>query len=221
MRRLRKECGIFSRPPSFCAILPCAQHAFFDDADVPGLFFLIISGSGKKSMNIQELAEQVKSVALLRGDFILSSGRRSTYYLDKYRIETQPGVLGKVAEGLAEKIPAGTDLLAGPELGAIPLVTAVGLRTGIPFLLVRKKAKDYGTKKVVEGVFTEGQRVVLIEDVLTTGTQAIVAADSLRELGLDVVKLVCVIDREEGAREAVEAAGYVFDPLLTRTMMGI
>jgi orotate phosphoribosyltransferase len=96
-------------------------------------------------MDIKVLAERVKDAALLRGDFILSSGRRSTYYLDKYRIETQPSILGAVAEGLAEKIPAGTDLLAGPELGAIPLVTAVGLRTGIPFLLVRKKAKDYGT----------------------------------------------------------------------------
>lgn len=172
-------------------------------------------------MDIRELAEQVKETALLRGDFILSSGRKSNYYLDKYRIETQPFILEKVAAGLAGKIPTGIDLLAGPELGAIPLVTAVGLKTGIPFLLVRKRAKDYGTKKVVEGVFREGQRVVLIEDVLTTGTQAVTAADSLREIGLDVVKIVCVIDREEGAREAVEGAGYEFDPLLTRTMMGI
>jgi orotate phosphoribosyltransferase len=172
-------------------------------------------------MNIQELTEQVKAVALLRGEFILSSGRKSNYYLDKYRIETQPSVLDKVAEGLKVKIPAGTDLLAGPELGAIPLVTAVGLKTGIPFLLVRKKAKEYGTKKVVEGLYREGQRVVLIEDVLTTGTQAVAAADSLRELGLIVDKIVCVIDREEGAREAVEQAGYVLDPLITRTMMGI
>ncbi len=172
-------------------------------------------------MDIKILAERVKDAALLRGDFILSSGRRSNYYLDKYRIETQPSILGEVAEGLAEKIPAGTELLAGPELGAIPLVTAVGLRTGIPFLLVRKKAKDYGTKKVVEGLWREGQKAVLIEDVLTTGTQAIVAADSLREIGLEVLKIVCVIDREEGAREAVEGAGYVFDPLLTKSMLGI
>jgi orotate phosphoribosyltransferase len=172
-------------------------------------------------MDIRDLAERVKEAALLRGDFILSSGRRSSYYLDKYRIETQPSILGAVAEGLSEKIPAGTDLLAGPELGAIPLVTAVGLRTGISFLLVRKKAKEYGTKKVVEGLFQPGQKVVLIEDVLTTGTQAITAADSLREIGLEVLKVVCVIDREEGAREAVEGAGYVFDPLLTRSMLGI
>jgi len=172
-------------------------------------------------MNIQELAEQVKEAALLRGEFILSSGRKSNYYLDKYRIETRPAILDKVADGLVTKVPAGIDLLAGPELGAIPLVTAVGLKTGIPFLLVRKKAKEYGTKKVVEGTFQDGQRVVLIEDVLTTGTQAVTAADSLKEIGLEVVKIICVIDREEGAREAVEAAGYVFDPLLTRTMLGI
>ncbi len=172
-------------------------------------------------MDITVLAEKVKDAALLRGDFILSSGRRSNYYLDKYRIETQPSILGAVAEGLAEKIPGDAELLAGPELGAIPLVTAVGLRTGIPFLLVRKKAKDYGTKKVVEGLWKEGQKAVLIEDVLTTGTQAIAAADSLREIGLEVMKIVCVIDREEGAREAVEGAGYVFDPLLTKSMLGI
>lgn len=172
-------------------------------------------------MNIQQLAERVKEIALLHGDFILSSGRRSTYYLDKYRIETRPDILGEVAEGLVTKIPAEADLLAGPELGAIPLVTAVGLKTGLPFLLVRKKAKDYGTKKVVEGLYEPGQKVVLVEDVLTTGGQAVTAADSLKELGLEVLKIVCVIDREEGAREAVEGAGYVFDPLLTRTMMGI
>ncbi len=172
-------------------------------------------------MDIQDLAARVKDAALLTGDFILSSGRRSTYYLDKYRIETRPDILDAVADGLREKVPPETEILAGPELGAIPLVTAVGLKTGLPFLMVRKKAKDYGTKKVVEGVYEKGQKVLLIEDVLTTGTQAVNAAESLRELGLDVLKIVCVIDREEGAREAVEAAGYVFDPLLTRTMMGI
>ena len=172
-------------------------------------------------MDIQRLAERVKEIALLKGDFILSSGRRSNYYLDKYRIETRPDILSEVADGLVTKIPSEADILAGPELGAIPLVTAVGLKTGLPFLLVRKKAKDYGTKKVVEGLYEPGQKVVLIEDVLTTGGQAVTAADSLRELGLDVLKIVCVIDREEGAREAVEGAGYIFDPLLTRTMMGI
>ena len=172
-------------------------------------------------MNIDDLTKKVKDIALLKGDFVLSSGRRSNYYLDKYRIETRPDILAEVAEGLVEKIPPSTDILAGPELGAIPLVTAVGLRTGIPFLLVRKKAKDYGTKNVVEGLYEQGQNVVLIEDVLTTGGQAITAADSLREIGLNVLKIVCVIDREEGAREAVEKAGYVFGPLITRTMMGI
>ncbi len=172
-------------------------------------------------MEIQKLADLVKDSALLTGEFILSSGRKSNYYLDKYRIETQPKILDAVAEGLKDKVPADTDILAGPELGAIPLVTAVGLKTGLPFLMVRKKAKDYGTKKIVEGLYEKGQKVLLIEDVLTTGNQAIIAAEGLKELGLEVLKIVCVIDREEGAREAVEAAGFEFDPLLTRTMMGI
>ena len=172
-------------------------------------------------MDIKELARRVKDIALLRGEFILSSGRKSSYYLDKYRIETRPDILEPIADALAARMPEEAELLAGPELGAIPLVTAVGLKTGTPFLLVRKKAKDYGTKKVVEGVFEKGQKVVLIEDVLTTGTQAIVAADSLIELGLNVLAIHCVIDREEGAREAVEGAGYRFEPLLTRTMLGL
>jgi orotate phosphoribosyltransferase len=172
-------------------------------------------------MDIEKLAQLVKDTALLTGDFTLSSGRKSKYYLDKYRIETRPDILSAVADGLVPKIPPETDILAGPELGAIPLVTAVGLKTGLPFLLVRKKAKDYGTKKVVEGLYEEGQNVVLFEDVLTTGRQAVTAADSLKELGLNVLKIACVIDREEGAREAVEAAGYIFDPLLTRTMFGL
>ena len=172
-------------------------------------------------MDLNELVQLVKKTALLTGEFVLSSGRKSNYYLDKYRFETRPEILSAVAEGIEPKIPSGTDILAGPELGAIPLVTAVGLKTGIPFLLVRKKAKEYGTKKIVEGLYEKGQNVVLIEDVLTTGTQAVVAADSLRDLGLNVTKIVCVIDREEGAKEAVESAGYVLDPLITRTMLGI
>lgn len=172
-------------------------------------------------MDIEKLAKLVKDTALLTGDFTLSSGRKSKYYLDKYRIETQPDILSAVADGLIPKIPPETDILAGPELGAIPLVTAVGLKTGLPFLLVRKKAKEYGTKNVVEGLYEKGQNVVLFEDVLTTGGQAVTAADSLKELGLNVLKIACVIDREEGAREAVESAGYIFDPLLTRTMFGL
>jgi len=172
-------------------------------------------------MDSDQLIRLVKDTALLTGEFILSSGRKSNYYLDKYRIETRPDILWAVAEGLEPKIPPETDILAGPELGAIPLVTAVGLKTGKPFLLVRKRAKDYGTKKIVEGLYERGQNVVLIEDVLTTGTQAIAAADGLKELGLNVLKILCMIDREEGAREAVESAGYKLDALITRTMLGI
>ena len=172
-------------------------------------------------MDIHELAQLIKKTALLTGEFTLSSGRKSNYYLDKYRIETQPAILDAVADGFVPGIPGDTERLAGPELGAIPLVTAVGLKTGIPFLLIRKKVKEYGTKNIVEGLYEKGEKVVLIEDVLTTGTQAITAADILRDLGLKVLKIMCIIDREEGAREAVENAGYVFDPLITRSMMGL
>ena len=172
-------------------------------------------------MTIEQLAQLVKDTALLFGDFTLSSGKKSSYYFDKYRIETQPKVLDVVADGIVPKIPKETNLLAGPELGAIPLVTAVGLKTGLPFLLVRKKAKEYGTKKGVEGLYKQGEKVVLIEDVLTTGTQALAAAQGLSGLGLVVLKIICVIDREEGARTLIENAGYILDPLLTKTMMGV
>ncbi len=167
------------------------------------------------------LVKLVKDVGLLTGDFVLSSGRRSNYYLDKYRIETRPEILSRIAEEMVHKIPPEAELLAGPELGAIPLVTAVALRTGLPFLMVRKKAKEYGTKNVVEGLYHDGQKVVVIEDVLTTGTQAVNAARSLEGLGLTILKIMCLIDREEGAREALTRAGFAFDPLITRTMMGL
>ncbi len=171
--------------------------------------------------NIDMLVKQVKEIGLLTGDFVLSSGRRSTYYLDKYLIETRPEILSRIAAEMEQKIPPETQLLAGPELGAIPLVTAVALRTGLPFVMVRKKAKEYGTKNVVEGLYHEGQKVVVIEDVLTTGTQVVNAARSLEGLGLNVLKIVCLIDREEGAREAIEVAGFTYDHLITRTMLGL
>ena len=101
-----------------------------------------------QSVDIYELAQLIKKTALLTGEFTLSSGRKSNYYLDKYRIETQPAILDAVADGFVPGIPTDTERLAGPELGAIPLVTTVGLKTGIPFLLVRKKVKEYGTKNM-------------------------------------------------------------------------
>jgi orotate phosphoribosyltransferase len=154
-----------------------------------------------------ELRESLRRHALLEGDFVLRSGRRSRYYLDKYRFETQPEVLAALGEALAgavEEADPGAARLAGPELGAIALATAASLASGLPFLIVRKTAKAYGTANRVEGISEPGERVCVIEDVVTTGGAAVDAVDALREVGLECGVVVCVVDREEGGAEALE-----------------
>ena len=172
-------------------------------------------------MDRTTLAHAVKDAAYLEGDFVLSSGQRSKYYLDKYLFSTEPTLLRQIAKALAELLPEGYDVLAGLELGAVPLVTALALETGRPFAIVRKAAKDYGTSKLFEGRLEPGQRVVLIEDVLTTASQAIGAANRLREFGADVVKVIYVVDREQGAAENLADAGLVAEALFTKTDLGI
>lgn len=164
-----------------------------------------------------EVARHLAAAAYLEGDFVLASGRRSRYYFDKYRFETRPELLGPVAALIAERIPNGARRLAGPELGAVALAAAASLASGIPCLFVRGEAKAYGTAKQIEGLFEPGDAVVVIEDVMTSGASAIKAADALRAAGCQVSMIIGVIDREEGAREAVEAAGYRLEALFTRT----
>lgn len=162
-------------------------------------------------MNRSELARGLREAAYLEGDFVLRSGRRSTYYLDKYRFETRPDLLRALGAALANAVrerEPGAARLAGPELGAVALAAAASLETGLPFLIVRKEAKDYGTANRLEGVSEAGECVCLIEDVVTSGGAAIEAVSALRAAGLRVSNAICVIDREEGgvdelARHAV------------------
>ena len=172
-------------------------------------------------MKRTDLIRRIMETAYLEGDFVLRSGKRSKYYLDKYLFETQPDILRALGDAMAELIPADVDVLAGPELGGIPLATVLSLSMQIPFVIVRKEAKSYGTSKRIEGYLKEGNRVVVVEDVITTGGQSIVSAKALEEAGAEVRKIVCVIDREEGARTNIEAAGYTFEPLFTKTDLGI
>jgi len=165
----------------------------------------------------EELARQLVAAAYLKGDFLLASGRRSKYYFDKYRFETQPDLLRPVGDMIAQRLPPGTDRIAGPELGAVALAAAASLASGVPFLIVRGEQKAYGTGKQVEGVYATGDSVVVVEDVLTSGGSAIRAAHVLGEAGCRVAKIIGVIDREEGAREAVAAAGFDLDALFTRS----
>jgi orotate phosphoribosyltransferase len=173
------------------------------------------------SFNAAEVGQRLVKAAYLEGDFTLSSGQKSRYYMDKYRFSTEPKLLRDIAIGLAGLLPEGITCLAGVELGAVPLVTAVALETGLPFVIVRKGAKDYGTAKLIEGVLPDKARVALIEDVLTTAAQAIRAAQLLTELGASVEKIVYVVNREQGAQENIASAGFVGAALFSKTSLGI
>ena len=172
-------------------------------------------------MTDAQLAQAIADAALLRGDFTLRSGRRSKYYLDKYRFETRPELLEPLAERLAAKLN-GADRVAGPELGGVALATAVSLRTRLPMVLIRNAKKGYGTSNRFEGVLEKGDRVAITEDIATSGGQALEAARLLRdELGCEVTSVIVVIDRQEGAREAIEAEGFNFDAVFTKADLGI
>jgi orotate phosphoribosyltransferase len=163
---------------------------------------------------VSDLALRIREAALLEGDFVLSSGERSRFYVDKYLFSTEPDLLRDVADALAEQMPEGVDRLAGVELGAVPLVVAASLATGLPYVIVRKGAKDYGSSagENIEGKLDGGETVVLIEDVVTTGTQAVRAAGHLREAGAEVAAIVAVLDRRE--EDARELDGFPFRALL-------
>lgn len=149
-------------------------------------------------MNRNELAKKIFDIAYLRGEFLLRSGQTSNEYFDKYRFESRPELLKEIAAGLAPLIPAGTEILAGLEMGGIPIATALSLHTGIPVLFVRKKAKDYGTCQVAEGLEFKGKKMVIIEDVITTGGQVLLSTDDLRKAGALIETVLCVIHRGEG-----------------------
>ena len=167
-----------------------------------------------------DLARRVREAALLKGDFVLSSGKRSRFYLDKYLFSTEPGLLRSVAAELARHLPPDTQRLAGVELGAVPLAVAASLETGLPYVIVRRAAKDYGTGRTVEGRFSAGERIVLIEDVVTTGAQAVRAAEGLAESGVEVVAILAVLDRREGGRNP-QLGAFPFRALLRMEDLGV
>lgn len=159
-------------------------------------------------MEDRELMVAIRERCLLFGRFRLRSGKISDRYFDKYRFESDPTLLREVAARMARLLPDGIDRLAGLEMGGIPLATAISLQTGLPVVFVRKKPKEYGTCNLAEGGFSPGERVAVIEDVITTAGQVVRSADALGELGLEVVKVVCVVDREQGGSERLAEAGY-------------
>ena len=170
---------------------------------------------------LAQLGRDVVAAAYLTGRFVLRSGAISNYYFDKYRLTTRPSLLRRVGRALAAMVPPNVDRIAGPELGAVPLATAVSLETGIPSVFVRKTAKGYGTDRGIEGEISPGERVLVVEDVLTTGSEAIRSATALRDFGAHVVEILGVVDREEGAAANIAAAGFGFRALFSKRSLGL
>lgn len=152
------------------------------------------------------------------GHFVLTSGKESNYYIDIKKLITNPKALKLIAKLIKEKTQEMNlefDKVAGPELGAVPIATALSLETEKPLLIVRKKKKDYGTGKQIEGEVREGDIVTLVEDVTTTGGSVLRAAKVIESEGAKVKAIFVVVDREEGARESLEKEGYSLIPLVT------
>jgi orotate phosphoribosyltransferase len=170
----------------------------------------------------EALGRDIVAAAVLRGSFQLRSGAQSSYYIDKYLFTTRPDLLRRIADELALRLPAGVQRVAGPVLGAIPLVTALSLATELPMLIVRvEKPKEYGTSKQIEGVILAGEKVVLVEDVVTTGGAALGAVETLRQAGAEVLGVLVVVDREQGGAEAFAAAHVPYQALFTKSELGL
>jgi orotate phosphoribosyltransferase len=150
----------------------------------------------------RKLMESLKTCqALQYGDFTLASGKRSKYYIDIKRASTDPAILSEIVEAMeAEMRRKGikADAIAGVVLGSVPLAVALSLRTGIPYVMVRKEKKDHGTGKMIEGTLKEGMRVLVVEDVVTSAGSSAEAIGILRGAGAKVDSVLAVIDRQEG-----------------------
>ena len=161
-------------------------------------------------MTHEELGALLVERALLEGDFVLRSGRRSSWYLDKYRFETEPELLRALGASLADAVAAHEPdaiRLAAPALGAVALAASAAMASGLPFIIVRGETKEYGTANRIEGPFEHGDLVCLVEDVVTSGGALAEAVSALRVEGIVVRNAVCVVDREEGGSDALARLG--------------
>lgn len=171
-------------------------------------------------MEKRELAQAIFKVAHLTGQFKLRSGLTSTEYFDKYRFESQPRLLKAIAQQMKALVPKDAQVLAGLEMGGIPVATALALECGLPAVFVRKKAKEYGTCRIAEGIESlKGLNVCVIEDVITTGGQVVISAEDLRREGAIVQSVLCVISRQQGGEEALQKAGLQMTSLFTQEQL--
>jgi orotate phosphoribosyltransferase len=151
-----------------------------------------------------------------KGDFVLSSGKKSNYYIDMKKAITEPNILKTIAELIDQDISGEKfDKVAGPALGAVPIATALSLKSEIPLLMIRKEKKGYGTSKLIEGELNEGDNVVVVEDVTTTGGSLLKAIKAIQKNGGIVKKAFVVVDREEGAISSLKDEGILIEPLIS------
>ncbi|RZV11350.1 orotate phosphoribosyltransferase [Natrinema hispanicum] len=166
-------------------------------------------------MTNQALIDALRAAdAVQFGEFELSHGGTSEYYVDKYLFETDPGCLELIAEAFAERL-ADDDKLGGVALGGVPLAAATSVEADVPYVIARKQRKDYGTANLVEGRLEEGEEVIVLEDIVTTGTSLVDAIEALRDAGATVERALVVVDRQEGGRENVEDADVEMEALVT------
>ena len=171
-------------------------------------------------MHDEELKQAIREHAVLTGTFVLRSGQRAEHYIDKYRFATDPAMLEELGSRLAAKVARvdpGAARLAAPEIGAVPLAAAASISSRLPFLIVRKEAKEYGTENRLEGGFSPGERVCLLEDVVTTGGAAVDAVHALREAELECSTAICIVDRESGGVDALARVPVRLHPMFTLT----
>ena len=166
-------------------------------------------------MTRDELCKSIYETSHLKGTFKLRSGQISNEYFDKYLFESNPVILREIAKQLAKQVPEGTEILAGLEMGGIPIASALSIETGIPTVFVRKKAKEYGTCKLAEGTDFSNKQVCIIEDVVTTGGQILLSAEDLRSCGAKLASVMCVIERNPEGRKKLEEAGLELKSLFT------
>jgi orotate phosphoribosyltransferase len=165
------------------------------------------------------LPADIDAVCRLSGEFTLRSGQVSSEYFDKYLFESDPALLARVVEQMLPLVPEGTEMLGGLELGGVPIATVLAARTGLPALFVRKEAKTYGTCKLAEGPDVAGRRVLLVEDVITTGGAVRDATRALREAGAVVETVVCAIDRSPADQNPLDDVGLEVRPVLTKAQL--
>lgn len=166
-----------------------------------------------------ELARDIDARCRLHGTFTLRSGQVSDEYFDKYLFESDPVLLRRVAEAMVPLVPSGTEMLGGLELGGVPIAAVLSQMIGVPALFVRKKAKEYGTRRLAEGGDPSGRVVTLVEDVITTGGAVVNAASALRSLGATVTTVVCAIDRSDSGGNVLAAEGLAVRSVMTKALL--